>query len=156
MLKWLLLGPALSPLLLVHLLSLLLLPFLRGQPLAQVNKCAGGDAVAADDNDNDDTAASAYALATSAPPPAGRHAATYELQCIHLGQKIDAQRNTFNNLEAEIINLDQKTVRALRERDYVRQEAAAQQEGDAAAAAEEAHVADESNFKQVQAAASVQ
>eukprot|EP00965_Chrysotila_dentata_P113070 3735919-Pleurochrysis_carterae.AAC.3 len=58
------------------------------------------------------------------------------------------------SLEAEIANLDQKTVRALRERDYVRQEAAAQQEG-AAAAAEEARVSYESNIKQVQAAANI-
>eukprot|EP00965_Chrysotila_dentata_P032994 1099250-Pleurochrysis_carterae.AAC.1 len=52
-------------------------------------------------------------------------AATYELECIRLGQKIDAQRNTVNNLEAGIIDLNKKTVRALRERDPVRQEAAA-------------------------------
>eukprot|EP00965_Chrysotila_dentata_P132687 4387448-Pleurochrysis_carterae.AAC.1 len=67
-------------------------------------------------------------------------------------EKKNAQRNTINNLEAEMINLDKKTVRALRERDYVRQEAAAQQEG-ATAAAEEARMSYESNIKQVQAAA---
>eukprot|EP00965_Chrysotila_dentata_P224069 6193964-Pleurochrysis_carterae.AAC.1 len=85
---------------------------------------------------------------------AGRHAATYELECIGMRQKIDAQRNTINNIEAEIVNLDKKTVRALRERDYVQQVAAAQQEG-ASAAAEEARGAYETNLKQQQATANV-
>eukprot|EP00965_Chrysotila_dentata_P066586 2205202-Pleurochrysis_carterae.AAC.1 len=76
------------------------------------------------------------------------------LNCNRLRQRIDAQRNTVHNLEAEIINLDKKSVRALRERNYVRQEAAAQQEG-APAAAEEARVSYESSIKQVQAAADV-
>eukprot|EP00965_Chrysotila_dentata_P084284 2783420-Pleurochrysis_carterae.AAC.1 len=61
---------------------------------------------------------------------------------------------TINILEAEIVELDKKPVRALRERDYVRQGAAAQQEG-AAAAAEEARVSYENNIKQVQAAANI-
>eukprot|EP00965_Chrysotila_dentata_P204253 6182223-Pleurochrysis_carterae.AAC.2 len=42
----------------------------RGQPPAQINKCAGGEAVAAADDDDDN------ATATPAPTPAGRHAAT--------------------------------------------------------------------------------
>eukprot|EP00965_Chrysotila_dentata_P173997 5744050-Pleurochrysis_carterae.AAC.1 len=41
-------------------------------------------------------------VAPPAPFSAGRHAATYKLECIHLRQKIDAQRNTINNFEAEI------------------------------------------------------
>eukprot|EP00965_Chrysotila_dentata_P011884 390207-Pleurochrysis_carterae.AAC.1 len=88
-----------------------------------MNKSAEGGAVD-DDDDDDDAPAS-----TPAPSPAGRHAATYELECIRLRQKINAQRNTLNNLKAEIVNLDQKTVRALRERDYALQEAAAHKEG---------------------------
>eukprot|EP00965_Chrysotila_dentata_P077295 2552138-Pleurochrysis_carterae.AAC.1 len=102
---------------------------------------ADGDAdAAADDDDDDDDDADVAPSATPAPPAplsAGRHATTYELECIRLRQKIDAQRNTINNLEAEIVHLDKKIVRALRERDYVGQEAAAQQEV-AVAAAEEA------------------
>eukprot|EP00965_Chrysotila_dentata_P052931 1755213-Pleurochrysis_carterae.AAC.1 len=42
------------------------------------------------------------------------------------GKKIDAQRNTINNLESEIVNLDKKTVRALRARDHVGHEADSQ------------------------------
>eukprot|EP00965_Chrysotila_dentata_P062283 2063476-Pleurochrysis_carterae.AAC.1 len=63
-------------------------------------------------------------------------------------------RNTVQNLEAEIVNFDKLTVRALREPDYVRHEAAAQHE-EAAAAAEEARLSYASNIKQVQAAANV-
>eukprot|EP00965_Chrysotila_dentata_P176382 5823995-Pleurochrysis_carterae.AAC.1 len=59
-----------------------------------------------------------------------------------------------NNLEAKIVNVDKKTVRALREGDYVQQEATAQQEG-ASAAAEETRGAYETNVKQVQAAANI-
>eukprot|EP00965_Chrysotila_dentata_P122188 4039749-Pleurochrysis_carterae.AAC.1 len=77
-----------------------------------MNKSAKGGAVVDDDD------AAAAAPATPAPLPAGRHAATYELECIRLRQRIDAQRNTINNLETDIVNLDNKTVRALRERDY--------------------------------------
>eukprot|EP00965_Chrysotila_dentata_P133519 4415930-Pleurochrysis_carterae.AAC.1 len=58
-----------------------------GQPPAQINVCAGGDAVAADD-DKVDYEVAAAAPATPAPPPgAERHAATYELECIRLRQK---------------------------------------------------------------------
>eukprot|EP00965_Chrysotila_dentata_P140306 4638572-Pleurochrysis_carterae.AAC.1 len=78
-------------------------------------------------------AAAAVAPATPATPSTGRHAATYEIECIRLRQKFDAQRNTIVNLEAEI-------------------EAAAQKEG-AAVAAEEARTAYEINVKQQQAAA---
>eukprot|EP00965_Chrysotila_dentata_P137370 4543950-Pleurochrysis_carterae.AAC.1 len=92
--------------------------------------------------------------ALPAPLSAGRHAATYELECIRLRKKIDAQGNTIINLVPEIVNLDKKTVRALRERDYVQQEAEAQQEG-ASAAAEEASGTYEPNLKQQQATASV-
>eukprot|EP00965_Chrysotila_dentata_P082748 2730376-Pleurochrysis_carterae.AAC.1 len=55
--------------------------------------------------------ADANAPATPDPLSAGRHAATYELEfyeCIRLRQKIDAQRNTINNLEAEIVNLGRR------------------------------------------------
>eukprot|EP00965_Chrysotila_dentata_P107723 3558119-Pleurochrysis_carterae.AAC.1 len=61
-----------------------------------MNKSAKGGAV------DDAAAAAAAAPAPPAPPPAGRHAATYQLECIRRRQKIDAQRNTINNLEAEI------------------------------------------------------
>eukprot|EP00965_Chrysotila_dentata_P017932 596008-Pleurochrysis_carterae.AAC.1 len=57
-------------------------------------------------------------------------------------------------ISTEIVNLDKKTVRALREQDYVQQEAAAPQEG-ASAAAEEACGAYETSVKQVQAAANI-
>eukprot|EP00965_Chrysotila_dentata_P014331 474932-Pleurochrysis_carterae.AAC.1 len=124
----------------------------RGQPPAQINIRARGDAVADGDNDDDDDDDDDDA--TPALSPAGRHVATYELKCIPLRQVIDAQRNTIINLDTEIINLDKKTVRALQERCYVSQEAAAQQEV-ATAAAEEARMSYESNIKQVQAAANV-
>eukprot|EP00965_Chrysotila_dentata_P138315 4574752-Pleurochrysis_carterae.AAC.1 len=78
---------------------------------------------AADGDADADT--DAPAPATPVPLSAGRNATTYDLECIRLRRKIDAQRNTNNNLEAKIVNLDKKTVRALRERDYVLQEAAA-------------------------------
>eukprot|EP00965_Chrysotila_dentata_P139146 4601323-Pleurochrysis_carterae.AAC.1 len=52
-----------------------------------------------------------------------------------------------------MVNLDKKTLCALRGRDFVQQEAVAQQEGPSASAAEEARGAYETNFKQVQAAA---
>eukprot|EP00965_Chrysotila_dentata_P246860 6207406-Pleurochrysis_carterae.AAC.1 len=59
------------------------------------------------------------------------------------GKKNDAQRKTINNLEAEIVNFDKKTVRALRKRNCVLQEGAAQKKS-AAVAAEEARTAYES------------
>eukprot|EP00965_Chrysotila_dentata_P200066 6179776-Pleurochrysis_carterae.AAC.1 len=85
---------------------------------------AHGDA----DADADADVAPTAPPATPAPLSAGRHAATYELQCNRLRQKIDAQRNTILNLEAEIVNLDKKTVRALHERDYVQQEDASRRQ----------------------------
>eukprot|EP00965_Chrysotila_dentata_P047819 1586194-Pleurochrysis_carterae.AAC.2 len=105
----------------------------------------------ADDADAD---VAAPAPATPDPFAAGRHEATYKLEHIRLRRKIDAQRNTINNIKAEIDNIDKETVRALRERDYVQQKAAAQQEG-ASAAAEEARGAYETNLKQQQANANV-
>eukprot|EP00965_Chrysotila_dentata_P201103 6180385-Pleurochrysis_carterae.AAC.1 len=132
-------------------------------PLPKMPIHTGTPHAAADgDNDNDDdgggggnAAASAAASATPAVPSTGRHAATNELEGIRLRQKIDTQvRNTKNNLKEEIISLDKKTVRALREGDAVRREAAAQKEG-AAVAAEEARTAYETNLKQLQAAANI-
>eukprot|EP00965_Chrysotila_dentata_P076990 2541732-Pleurochrysis_carterae.AAC.2 len=59
---------------------------------------ADADGVAHADADAD---AATAAPATLAPPSAGRHAATYKLECICLvRQKIDRQRKTINNLEA--------------------------------------------------------
>eukprot|EP00965_Chrysotila_dentata_P103633 3420769-Pleurochrysis_carterae.AAC.1 len=90
--------------------------------------------------------APAPAPATPACFPAGRHAATYKLECVHLRQRIDAHRNTMNSLEAETINPDEKIVRVLQERDYVRHEDAAQHEG-AASAAEKARVCYKNSIK---------
>eukprot|EP00965_Chrysotila_dentata_P197637 6178306-Pleurochrysis_carterae.AAC.10 len=93
-----------------------------------------------------DADAAAPAPATSAPLAAGRHAATYELECFRLRQKVDAQRNTIKNLAAEVVDLDKKTVRALCDRDHVQEEAAAQLEG-ASASAGEARGDYETNLK---------
>eukprot|EP00965_Chrysotila_dentata_P049944 1655263-Pleurochrysis_carterae.AAC.1 len=71
------------------------MPIQKGTPHA----AADGD-----DHDDDDAPAPAAAPPTTpAPLPAGRRAATYELECIRLRPKIDTQRNTINNLEAEIV-----------------------------------------------------
>eukprot|EP00965_Chrysotila_dentata_P073860 2439690-Pleurochrysis_carterae.AAC.1 len=116
---------------------------------------ADADDDGAADNDADAHAhAHAPATLTATLRRAGRHAATYELECIRLRQFIDAQRNTIDNLEAEIVHLDKKTVRSLGERDRVKQEAAAQQVG-AAAATEEARGAYEIILRQQHATASV-
>eukprot|EP00965_Chrysotila_dentata_P032200 1074093-Pleurochrysis_carterae.AAC.1 len=81
-------------------------------------------------------------------PPMSSSASAY-------GKKLMCSATRFINLEAEMVYLDKKTVRSLRERDYVLQvEAAAQKEG-AAVAAEEARTAYETNLKQQQAAANV-
>eukprot|EP00965_Chrysotila_dentata_P162853 5378162-Pleurochrysis_carterae.AAC.1 len=66
-----------------------------------------------DDDADDDSPAPAAAPTTPAPLSAGRHAATHQLDCIRLRQQYDGRRNALKNLEAEIVNLDKKTVRAL-------------------------------------------
>eukprot|EP00965_Chrysotila_dentata_P260572 6213952-Pleurochrysis_carterae.AAC.2 len=79
------------------------------------------------------TNADANAHVTPAPSSAGRHATTYELKCVCLRQKIDTQRNIINKLAVDLdkntTKNDNKHMRALRERDYVKQEAASQQAG---------------------------
>eukprot|EP00965_Chrysotila_dentata_P195853 6177229-Pleurochrysis_carterae.AAC.1 len=71
------------------------------QDLAAYSIAHGDHADAVDDDDdNDDDDDDDDAPATPAPLAAGRHAATYEIECIRLRQKIDSQRNTINNLEA--------------------------------------------------------
>eukprot|EP00965_Chrysotila_dentata_P076371 2522451-Pleurochrysis_carterae.AAC.1 len=109
---------------------------------------------AADDAANDAVVdVDAATPATPALPRAGRHGTTYDLKCTRLRQKIDTQCYTINNLQSAMIYIE-KTASALRERDYVIQEAASQKEG-GAVAAEEVCTAYETNAKQLQAAASV-
>eukprot|EP00965_Chrysotila_dentata_P161109 5319938-Pleurochrysis_carterae.AAC.1 len=84
----------------------------------------------------------------------GRHAATFKLECIRLRHQIDEQRNTINNLKAEMANLDKGAVRALRARDHAVKEVEAKQLG-AAAAAADAQMAYETNVKQQQTDANV-
>eukprot|EP00965_Chrysotila_dentata_P044344 1474266-Pleurochrysis_carterae.AAC.3 len=57
------------------------------QTPANINKLAAGGAAAADDDD-DDAAAAAIADPPPLPPSAGRHAATYEFECIRQRQKL--------------------------------------------------------------------
>eukprot|EP00965_Chrysotila_dentata_P250288 6209366-Pleurochrysis_carterae.AAC.5 len=131
MLQWLVVGAAVSRLLLP---SLLLQPLLqmanKADLLHKIIICAVvGDAVADNEADvgadADADAGGAAAPAAPAPPSASRHAAIHELEFIRLRQRIDMQRNRSNNPEAEITNLNKETVRALQERDHVRQKAAA-------------------------------
>eukprot|EP00965_Chrysotila_dentata_P249864 6209118-Pleurochrysis_carterae.AAC.1 len=56
------------------------------------------DADADADADAVAVAIAAAAAATPASPLTGRHEATYKLECIRWRQRIDAQRNTINNL----------------------------------------------------------
>eukprot|EP00965_Chrysotila_dentata_P162847 5378022-Pleurochrysis_carterae.AAC.3 len=86
---------------------------------------ADADANAGADADSDNAA---LARATPGPLSPGRYAATFNLECIRLRQKIDTKRNVINNFEAHIFHRNKMTVRTLRERDYVRQKAAAQKE----------------------------
>eukprot|EP00965_Chrysotila_dentata_P021390 708254-Pleurochrysis_carterae.AAC.1 len=74
------------------------MPTMPGIPRA----AAHGNADADNDNNND---ADVGTPATPAPISAGRCAATYELECIHMRQKMDAQRNTTNNLEPDIVKI---------------------------------------------------
>eukprot|EP00965_Chrysotila_dentata_P035790 1191035-Pleurochrysis_carterae.AAC.2 len=96
-------------------------------------------------------------VAPPAPPAplfAGRHAANYELECIRMRRKSTRSAAQLIISRPRLLISTKKTVRALRERDHVQQEAAAQQEG-ASASAEEARGAYETNLKQQQASANV-
>eukprot|EP00965_Chrysotila_dentata_P014093 467704-Pleurochrysis_carterae.AAC.1 len=109
-------------------------PIFPGIPRVADHGHGNADADADDDADAD---ADAYAYAdnaalplappvTPAPVSAGRHGLQppTSWSASACGKKW-TRNATINNLEAEVVNLDIKTVRALRERDFVQQEAAA-------------------------------
>eukprot|EP00965_Chrysotila_dentata_P104368 3446531-Pleurochrysis_carterae.AAC.1 len=84
----------------------------------EINKVVNAAASADDDGDADaDADADTDAPATHAFFPAGRHAATYELECIRSRQKNIRSATRLIISRPSKFNIDKKTVRALRERD---------------------------------------